>query len=122
MTQTEKVDSAVNDLYLKGWGHYRAGTAQSYAEAVKLFQQALEADPEFTRAQAALAAVYWNILGQSWYQESLGAHYTRAFELGRLALRKSQKMPTALTHQIASESIAYYSPARGAHLRRSRPR
>jgi len=109
LAQTETVDETVNDLFQKGWGHYRAGTAQDYAEALNLFRRALELDPEFARAQAALAAVYWNILRRNWYREILDVYYTRANELFRLALRKSQEMPTALTHQIASESIAYYS-------------
>lgn len=97
------------DLFLKGWGYYRSGSPGDYRTAIEIFNQVLEIDPDFKRAHAALAATYWNIMGKGYWQESLGIHYYSAFELARLALRRSQQNPTVLTHQIASEWAAFYS-------------
>jgi TolB-like protein/DNA-binding winged helix-turn-helix (wHTH) protein/Tfp pilus assembly protein PilF/rhodanese-related sulfurtransferase len=97
------------DLFFKGWGHFRAGGAADYTKAIEYFKESLARDPDFARAQAGLAAVYWNILNRGWWRESLGVHYYDAFELARKSLRHSQQNPTALTHQIASEWITYYS-------------
>ena len=104
--------SEAHDLYLKGWGHFRAGSARDYSKAIAYLEQSLRKDPTSSRTQAAIAAVYWNILTRGWWQESLGVHYYVAFEKARKSLRKSQENPTALTHQIASEWITRYS--RGA--------
>jgi adenylate cyclase len=109
LAQVETVSTKAHDLFLKGWGHYRAGTEKDYAAAVNFFEKALAEDPDYNRAQAALAAVYWNILRQGHYQESLGVDYYPASERARVALRASQKNPTVLTHQITSESIAFNS-------------
>ncbi len=109
LARIEGVTAEANDLFLRGWGQYRAGTARDHASAVRFFRQALAVDSEFARAKAALAAVYWNILRQGWYLESLGVPYYRSSKLAKLALKQSQENPTALTYQIASESIAYYS-------------
>ncbi len=97
------------DLFLRGWEHYRTGTAKDYASAIAFFERALAEDPDFSRAHAALAAVYWNILRKGWWQESLGVKYYPASERARVSLQRSQQSPTVLTHQIASEWFAFYS-------------
>jgi len=101
--------SEAYDLFVKGWGHYRAGSAKDFAIAAEYLELAIKKDPGLVRAQAAIAAVYWSILSKGWWQESLEVHYYQAFELARKALRRSQKNPTALTHQIASEWITNYA-------------
>jgi TolB-like protein/DNA-binding winged helix-turn-helix (wHTH) protein/Tfp pilus assembly protein PilF/rhodanese-related sulfurtransferase len=106
------IDPEAYNLFLKGWGHYRAGSAGDYSRAIAYLEKSLDKDPAFNRAQAALAAVYLSILSRGWWQESLGVHYYDAFELARKSLRRSQEHPTALTHQIASEWITHYSRSR----------
>ena len=118
--RTETVDAKTYDLYLRGWEHYRVGTAKDYASAIIFFEKALSRDPDFERAHAALAAVYWNILRKGWWQESLGIQYYPASELARIALRRSQQNPTALTHQVASEWIVFYSSNRRRALAEAR--
>ena len=105
------------DLFLRGWGYYRSGTAADYRTAIKIFNQVLEVDPNFKRAQAALAATYWNIMRQWWWQESLGLHYYETYELARKALQLSQQTPTVLTHQVASEWHVHYAKSRKAPRR-----
>jgi adenylate cyclase len=109
LAQTKTAAPKAYDLFLQGWKHYRSGTAEGYSSAITLIEKALTADPNFSRAYAALAAVYWDILRKGWQQESLGMPYYLAIERARVALRRSQLDPTVLTHQIAAEWIAYYS-------------
>jgi len=45
--------------YLKGWENYRRHTNESFASAKVHLEKALELDPEFARAYAALAVLYW---------------------------------------------------------------
>ena len=48
------------DTFLKGWELLLRKTPEDAAKAVALFQQALELDPNYSRAYAALAQTYWN--------------------------------------------------------------
>ena len=103
-----EVNAEAYDLYLKGWGHYRAGGPADHARAVALYREALEIDPEFARARAALAAALVDIHKNRWWQESLDTVYYLSFEQTRQALLSSKKLPIALTHQVASEFYAFY--------------
>ena len=109
---TEVIPAEAYDLYLKGRGHFRAGSARDYANALSYLEQSLAIQPDFNRALAMRAAVYWNILNKGWWQESLDTQYHHLFELARVSLRRSQLNPTALTHQITSEWITHYSSGR----------
>lgn len=104
----ETAHAGAYDLFLRGWQQYRRGTASAYAEAIPYFEQALDRDPDYARARAALAAVYWNSLWKGWWSESLGLAYYQAAERFRLLLRRSLQQPTALTHQVASEWSAFF--------------
>lgn len=109
ISQTESADSNTYDLFLQGWEHYRSGKPENYTRAIELLEKVIDKDPSFRRAQAALAAVYWDILNKWWWQQSLETPYYPVFERARTALQRSQQDPTALTHQLAAEWIAYYS-------------
>jgi adenylate cyclase len=54
-----------HDAFLRGWAHYRRNTPESFAKAVPYFEMALEIDPNYSRAHAALATVYWKVLDKS---------------------------------------------------------
>lgn len=109
MTLAETADSEAYDLFLQGWEYYRSGIPEEYAQAIEFLEQAIAKDPKFSRAHAALAAVYWEIIRKGWWQQSLGMQYYPVSERARVALRRSQQDPTVLTHQIAAEWIAFYS-------------
>ena len=103
------VNAKAYDLYLKGWGHYRAGSPEDHGRAVEFYRQALEIDPDFARARAALAAVLVDIHQKRWWHESLGLVYYLSFNGAREALDRSRELPIALTHQVASEWYAFYN-------------
>jgi hypothetical protein len=47
------------EQYLKGWENSRQYTNESFARAKFHLEKAIELDPEFSRAYAALAILYW---------------------------------------------------------------
>ena len=56
---------AAYDAYLKGMEIYnRRNTPEEFAQAVRLFHQALELDPNFGAAAASLAWAYWEMDGR----------------------------------------------------------
>ena len=105
---SQAVNVAAYDLYLKGWGHYRAGSPEDYGRAVEYYRQALAIDPEFARARAALAGALLDIHQKRWSWKSLDVVDYQSFDQARLALESSKQMPVALTHQVASEFYAFY--------------
>ena len=57
--RTETAVPEAYDAFLKGWEHFQIRTPEQYAKALEYFQQAVELDPVYARAHAAIAAVYW---------------------------------------------------------------
>ena len=54
------------DAFLKGWAHYQRNTRQDFGLARDYLEQALALDPSYTRAAAALAALYWKTHLRDW--------------------------------------------------------
>ncbi len=105
-TQTETENTAAYDAFLQGWDLYRRGTAEDYAAAIPFLEKSIELDPDYGRAYAVLAAVYWNSARNSWTR-SLGLTWDEAMTKARLDLRQAMNNPSALAHQVASERAAY---------------
>ena len=97
------------DVFLRGWEHYRRDTPGDYAKAISYFEQAIQLDQEYARAQSALAAVYWNSAWRYW-ADSYGLSSPQIMDRARVHLQKAMRSPSALTHQIASERAAYFNP------------
>jgi adenylate cyclase len=49
------------DLYLKGWSFFHRSGGKNISYAIQMFERAIEEDPEFSRAWAALADSYANL-------------------------------------------------------------
>ena len=60
------------DAFLKGQARLRRQTPEDAYQAVELFEQAIEHDPEFARAHAALAQTYWNYSDESRFTRYIG--------------------------------------------------
>jgi TolB-like protein len=94
------------DEFMKGMKQFYSYTPESFAKAISHFKKSLSFDPNFGRANGALALTYWNgtklgteglaALGENWYQaRQFAEHY----------LKLAMKSPTAVAHQIASEIL-----------------
>lgn len=96
------------DAFLQGWEQYRRGTPDGLRESITYLEQAVERDPAYSRAYAALAAVYWRIYSNLWYEQVLGDGYSfQAVEKARVYLKEAMKSPTPLAYQVAAEITAH---------------
>ncbi len=97
------------DEFLKGWQGYRLLTKAGFAEAKIRLEKAVELDPEFARAYAAQAVLYWKAtqLAAPELRQGLGLANREAFVAAKtkpqLFLKKAMKKPTALAHGLMSQ-------------------
>ena len=97
------------DEFLKGWQGYRLLTKEGFAEAKIHLENAVELDPEFARAYAALAVLYWKAIQYATpeLRQGLGLINRAAKNAVRakpqLLLKKAMKKPTALAHGLMSQ-------------------
>ncbi|MGH8679702.1 MAG: adenylate/guanylate cyclase domain-containing protein, partial [Burkholderiales bacterium] len=104
LMQKETDEPAAYDAFLRGWEHYRRSTPEDYVAAIPNFEEAIRLDPEFGRAYAALALVYFSTYDR-WWHESLGLSYAEAKEKARQYLADAEKRPTSTSHQVAGSIL-----------------
>jgi tetratricopeptide (TPR) repeat protein len=91
------------DAFLKGWRHFLRVTPADLLEAARYFKEAIELDPNYGKAYAALARTYMegHLHG---FDKKMGLQF-----IGGLVarannyLRKAMKNPTFIAHQVAAE-------------------
>jgi TolB-like protein/class 3 adenylate cyclase len=98
----ETSDSAAYDAFLKGWAHYRRKTPEDFIVAVPFLDEAVERDPNYSRAYAALAAVYWEGARSLW-GKYLDMSRAEAEMMANIYLAEAMQDPTPLAHWIASD-------------------
>jgi TolB-like protein len=87
------------DAFLQGRAHFRQYTRKDIAFALDYFMRAVELDPNYTHAFAAISQVYTVATSRGWHSR-LG--WCRAPYRAESFLQLSMKNPTALTHRAAS--------------------
>ena len=92
---------AAYEAFLRGWEHYRRTTPEDYTKAVPYFEEAIRLDPEYGRAYAALALVYFQSQDFYW-TGSLGLSQIEAYEKAEQHLAEAQKHPTSISHYVAA--------------------
>ncbi|MBW2622724.1 MAG: guanylyl cyclase [Deltaproteobacteria bacterium] len=94
------------DAFLKGSEHFVRFTAEDFSQALIFFKQAVELDPDYSRAYAALAYLYWRGAEWNWH-EKLGVGQAEARILARTYQQKAMKNPTSYAHIVASDIQLY---------------
>ena len=94
-------DPKAYDAFLQGWSYYRRATPRDFARAIPQFTEAIERNPGYGRAYAALAAVYRASWSWGWHR-NLGISNAEALELAKSNLKEAIKYPTSLAFQVAS--------------------
>jgi TolB-like protein/rhodanese-related sulfurtransferase len=111
-TQPETASAEAYDAFLRGWSYYQRSTPEDYARAVPHFEKAIELDPDYGRAYAALAAIYWTVTdkgqstGGNYWWMSLGIDPPSAIQLEQRNLQEAMKNPVVLAHRVASGRLS----------------
>jgi TolB-like protein/class 3 adenylate cyclase/Flp pilus assembly protein TadD len=97
------------DAFLQGWEYYQRFSADDFVKAISYFEKAVELDPEYGRAYAALASVYWESVrqGDPWTSKvSPDAANFMSFTTSRVNAERyvelAMKNPSPLAHRVAS--------------------
>jgi Tfp pilus assembly protein PilF len=95
---------AAYEAFLQGWEHYRRTTPDDYARAIPHLEDAIKLDPNYGRAYAALAMVYFSTYDR-WWHESLGITYAEAKRRTQQFLDEAKTNPTSTSHQVAGNML-----------------
>ena len=93
------------EAYLQGLEHQRRDTKSDLVEAVSSFKTAIELDPEYSEAHAALSLAYQHIAGRRW-DVDLG--WGDARSLAQKHLDIAMLDPTPLAHRMKSRALLFY--------------
>jgi TolB-like protein/class 3 adenylate cyclase/Flp pilus assembly protein TadD len=92
------------DAFLKGWEHYRRWTPEDFRKALPFFQRAIELDPQYGRAYAAIASIYTEGYQRAWdWSHVVGVSAEAMPGLAGKYLKEALNNPTPLAHQVASK-------------------
>jgi len=90
------------DAFLQGWRHYLLRNPDNFRKAISYFEKAVELDPQYARAYAALAATYMQVWKRFWHVK-VGLVYLHDLRfLAEEFLEKALLDPTPLAHQVAA--------------------
>jgi len=104
--ETDKIEAY--DAFLKGWKHYRQWTPEDFREAIPYFEKAIELDPNYGRAHAALASIYMETYVRIWdWPQVVGLAGTECFDRAGEYLQAAMNNPTPLAHQVASKRLIH---------------
>lgn len=108
--QKETDNIAAYDAFLQGWKFYRRNTTEDWVKAISHFKKAVGLDPNYSRACAAIALIYWRYSRTSrpfLSGSELGVDYhearARAHEHLNLAMRK----PTSISYRVGASMALY---------------
>jgi TolB-like protein/class 3 adenylate cyclase len=104
VTRKETDNIEAYDAFLKGWEHYRRWTPEDFRKAIPYFERAIELDPHYGRAYAAVASVYTEGYLRAWdWPTVLGLSSEAMPSMAGEYLQTAQDYPTPLAHQVASK-------------------
>jgi len=93
---------AAYEAFLRGWEHVRRFTPEDFAAARNYFEKAVEFDPEYGRAYAALAMIYYRAFELKWARE-LGVGWDVARLRAGSYLQRALENPTPLAYRVQSD-------------------
>jgi rhodanese-related sulfurtransferase/tetratricopeptide (TPR) repeat protein len=94
------------DAFLQGWELYLRDTREDTVKAIPFFERALELDPDYGRAYAALASTYWRITERVW-RKDVGLNWMELYNLTQEYLVDALAQPTSLAYSISSKLLAF---------------
>ena len=103
----ETISIEAYDAFLQGWEHYLRQTPDDFAKALSYFKKAIELDPNYGRAYAALSLTYWNGATFGWARSMGVSSYTVARIRARHYLDIAMKNPTSIAHLVKFWMVYY---------------
>jgi TolB-like protein/class 3 adenylate cyclase/Flp pilus assembly protein TadD len=96
------------DTFLKGWEHCLRLTADDFAKAIPYLEKAIELDPKYGRAYAAMALIYWTTSLNYWkWEPTLGVTMDECYLSAPKYLAMAMENPTSLAHQVNADMMLY---------------
>lgn len=93
-------DTAAYEELLRGRVHYLKNTTEDFSKAEACFKRAIQLDPNYGQARAALAMLYW-WAAQQRKEEAFKISYVEARLRARQYLMEAMKEPTSIVYQVA---------------------
>ena len=93
---------AAYDAFLEGWDHFYRYTPDSFAKAVAFFKKAIELDPNYGQAYAALARVHFQATQMAALLSGLKMSWLEARLRMREYTQMAMKKPTSSAYQVSS--------------------
>jgi len=106
LAKKETTNIQAYDAFVKGWDHLHRETPDDLVQAISLFQEAIELDPMYSRAHAALAWAYLSSSLRFKWQDFLEPH-DRLRLMARKHLELALRNPTSTAHLVASKMALY---------------
>ena len=111
IAHTETNNLKAYDAFLRGWEHYKQMTPEDFSKASSYYKKAINLDPIYARAYAALALLYLRAVDIGWDRWVADASSCQNINQVRLDAKRYLKMamkdPTALAHQAAALTLIY---------------
>jgi len=97
------------DAFLRGWEHYKQMTPEDFSKASSYFKEAIDLDPIYSRAYAALALLYFRALDIGWHRwvVSVSTYWTQVRLDIRKYLKIAAKDPSSLAYQATALTLIY---------------
>jgi TolB-like protein/rhodanese-related sulfurtransferase len=97
------------DAFLEGWELYRRQTSEDTLAAIRLFERAVELDPEFGRPYAGLAASYWLLADNdtAGWLVGTGMLWQEAFYLAKDYLAAALVRPTSTAYLVSAGILRF---------------
>ena len=98
-SQTNNTDAY--DAFVQGWVRYQRHTVNNFESAIDHFKKAVQLDPQYTKAHAALAAVYWDAWKNDW-SDKLEIPAPILMSNVRTHLKQAMQRPDSLAYWLAA--------------------
>ena len=89
--------------FLKGWQYYLRFNPDNFLKAIPLFEKAIELDPNYWHAYAALAKIYMEALYRPQWWRKLGLTRSENYRLISNNLTTAMNGPTPLAYEVATQ-------------------
>ncbi len=106
LANKETTNIEAYDVFVKGWELLHRETPDDLAQAISLFEEAIELDPMYSRANAALAWAYLSGSLRFKWQDNFYQHNLLRL-MARKHLELAMRNPTSTAHLVASKMAMF---------------